>query len=227
MQTDRHMYDPISCQLETVVDWLLEFYILATSKVTSGWWFRTCGSVHSWQLYSDAPLGDEAARTMSWCPTQSHYPGSESTGRCAILIMQSNWFLKVWAHHGIESHDTSKREVDAQFILPSHLVKRNCDTADGVFIVPPLYKPGLLAHILDPISHSGTYPGFDQTSHCPLLLMPSARLDSEMGDNDDINTYIYIYICTSKSIKIYIYIYICIYICVCVKPKKYIFNETT
>ena len=41
-----------------VIGWLLEFYALAISKVMSGW-LPTCESVHSWQLYIAAPLGDQ------------------------------------------------------------------------------------------------------------------------------------------------------------------------
>ena len=47
-----------------VVGWLLGFYTLATSKVISGQ-IQICDSVHSWWLYSAAPLGDQAANTIS------------------------------------------------------------------------------------------------------------------------------------------------------------------
>ena len=46
------------------VGWLLEFYILATSKVISGW-VLTYDSAHSWQLYNAVPLGDQATSTMT------------------------------------------------------------------------------------------------------------------------------------------------------------------
>ena len=42
----------------------LLFYILAISKVTSGW-AQTCDSAHSWLFYSAAPLGNQATSTMS------------------------------------------------------------------------------------------------------------------------------------------------------------------
>ena len=45
--------------LESLVDWLLEFDILAASKVISGR-VPTCDSVHLWPLYSATPLGDQA-----------------------------------------------------------------------------------------------------------------------------------------------------------------------
>ena len=43
------------------------------AKVTS-WQARTCDSAHSWQPYTDAPLGNQAANIMTQHPTQSHYP---------------------------------------------------------------------------------------------------------------------------------------------------------
>ena len=46
------------------IDWLLELYILATSKDISGR-VPTCDSVHSWHLYSVASLGDKAASIMT------------------------------------------------------------------------------------------------------------------------------------------------------------------
>ena len=36
-------------------------------------------TVHSWPLYSAAPLGDKSTSTMTWIPTQSHYPNIELT----------------------------------------------------------------------------------------------------------------------------------------------------
>ena len=66
----------------TVVGWFLEFYILATYKVISGW-VLTFESSHSWWLYSVAALGN-------WHdihPTQSGYPDTESTSPWTILIV--------------------------------------------------------------------------------------------------------------------------------------------
>ena len=61
-----------------------EFYILATSKV-----ILTSDSAHSWWLYSAAPLENQATRTMTQYPTQSHYPDTEPTSPCPILLMPS------------------------------------------------------------------------------------------------------------------------------------------
>ena len=51
----------------------------------------TCESVHSWRLYSAAPLVNQAVSTMTCYPTQSHYPVTEPTNPCPILIMPSTW----------------------------------------------------------------------------------------------------------------------------------------
>ena len=44
--------------------WLLEFFILETSKVISEW-LLTYDCVHSWQLYSAASLGNQITDTMT------------------------------------------------------------------------------------------------------------------------------------------------------------------
>ena len=69
---------------------LLEFYVLATSKVISGW-VLTCDSVHSWWLYSDSPLGDQATHTMAQFPSPLLYSDTAPTSLCPILIMPSAW----------------------------------------------------------------------------------------------------------------------------------------
>ena len=75
------------------------FYILATSKVISRW-VPLCGSFNVIVL---PPLGDQATSTMTWYPTQSHYPDTGQTSPCPILIMSSAWleskkyqFLSHW-----------------------------------------------------------------------------------------------------------------------------------
>ena len=45
------------------IGWLLEFYTLTTFKVISGQ-VPTCGSAHSWRLYSAAPMGTQAISVM-------------------------------------------------------------------------------------------------------------------------------------------------------------------
>ena len=47
----------------TYVGWLLEFYILVTSEVISGW-ASTCDNVNSWRLHSAARLETQAANIM-------------------------------------------------------------------------------------------------------------------------------------------------------------------
>ena len=82
----------------------------ATSKVISGW-APTFDSLLSWRLHSAAPLGSHAVSTMTWYPTQSHYPDTEQISPCPILIMPSTWlgsdmyqFVKslIWLVHGFE-----------------------------------------------------------------------------------------------------------------------------
>ena len=71
-----------------MIGYLLEFSILATSKVISGW-APTCDSVQSGRLYS--PWRNQDACTLTWYPTQSPYPDTERTSPCFILVMLSAW----------------------------------------------------------------------------------------------------------------------------------------
>ena len=64
---------------------LLLFYVLATSKVISGWQ-PTCESAHVWWFYCAASLRDQS---MTRCPTLSHYPNTVLTSLGPILIMPS------------------------------------------------------------------------------------------------------------------------------------------
>ena len=64
------------------------FVVLRPSKVISGR-VLTCDSVHSWRFYSVAPLGHQATSTMIGYPTELHYPDTEPTSPCRILIMPS------------------------------------------------------------------------------------------------------------------------------------------
>ena len=50
----------------------------------------TCDSAHSWQLYSAVPLGNQVAVSMVQYPIQSHYPDTERTSPCPILLMPSH-----------------------------------------------------------------------------------------------------------------------------------------
>ena len=88
----------------------LFFYILATSKAISGR-VPTCDSVHSWQPYSAAPLGNQVVSTMTWYLTQLRFANTEQTNHCLILILPSTWigstqyeYYKwlVWVDHGFE-----------------------------------------------------------------------------------------------------------------------------
>ena len=70
------------------VCWLLELYVLATSKVISGQ-LPTFDSAHPWRLYSAAPLTDQATGTMTRYPTQPHYPDSALTSPCCTPLSPS------------------------------------------------------------------------------------------------------------------------------------------
>ena len=104
-------------------------YVLATSKVISKW-VQTCGSVRSWRLYSAAPLGNQAANTVTCYPTQSHYPETEPNSYCPILIKPSaniNFKAIGLTRLGFEPvrlgfSDLQKRETGALLIRPSRLV---------------------------------------------------------------------------------------------------------
>ena len=60
-------------------------------------------NVHSWTLYSAAPLGNQAASTMTRYPTQTYSPDTEPTSPLLILIIPDTWlgsnkdqFLSLW-----------------------------------------------------------------------------------------------------------------------------------
>ena len=90
--------------------------------IISGWmWLWLC--VHSWQLYSAAPLTDHATGTITWYPTQSHYPDTELPSPCPILLMPSarlcsdkyqfDKFL-VW----LSPHSNSRPSTQEAFTVP-------------------------------------------------------------------------------------------------------------
>ena len=80
---DRRNRNITKCLLQVC---LFLFYALATSKVISGP-VPICDSVPSLWLCSVTALGDQAARTRTWYPTQSHYPDTELTSPCPITVM--------------------------------------------------------------------------------------------------------------------------------------------
>ena len=80
-----------------LLNWLLIFYILGTSKVISRQ-TSICDSAHSWWLYSAAPLENQAIDAMTQSSTHSHYsdteltspcPDTELTSPCPILLILS------------------------------------------------------------------------------------------------------------------------------------------
>ena len=117
-----------------IILFCLLFYVLATSKIITGW-APTCGSVHSWWLYSAAPLGNQVTSTMTWYLTQSYYPDTKPTSPFHILIMSSallgsnkyqflgHWFdLTTVRTHEVQVPDFPKRETGVLLIRPSRLV---------------------------------------------------------------------------------------------------------
>ena len=79
---------------------LLVIYVLTTCMVISRWvptsatifkmlicMVPTCKGAHSWWLYNATQLGDQAVGTMTQYPTQSHYPDTELSSSCPILVM--------------------------------------------------------------------------------------------------------------------------------------------
>ena len=79
-----------TCSLDKIFIFvcLLLFYILTTSKVISAQ-VLTWHSAHSWQLYSAASLGKQTTSSITWYPTQSHYPDTQPDSPCPTLIMPS------------------------------------------------------------------------------------------------------------------------------------------
>ena len=63
------------------------FHSCRTSPV--GWRVSTCGSVHSWWLYSAVSLGHQTTGTIACYPAQWHYPYTERPSPCPILIIPS------------------------------------------------------------------------------------------------------------------------------------------
>ena len=125
---------------------LLLFYVVATHLVATHLssykdWYRLV-TVCTHGDFSVAPLGNQAASTMIWYPTQSHYPDTEPTNLCLTLIMRGTWqgsdkinfkvtgFIRpVFEPVRFGITDLQKRETDTQLIRPSRLVNKNgqCD----------------------------------------------------------------------------------------------------
>ena len=103
-----------------LMDVCLLSYVLATSKVISGR-VSTCDSVHSWQLYSAAWLGDQATSTMTWYPTVtvSWHKANESlpfpnndkrlAGKRQVSILRTlGWLDQGWIPQGLSPSSNSQ-----------------------------------------------------------------------------------------------------------------------
>ena len=64
-------------------------WLVPATATPISWWAPTCDSMHSQQFYSLAPLGNQAEGTMIQFPTQPHYPDTELTSPCPILLLLS------------------------------------------------------------------------------------------------------------------------------------------
>ena len=176
------------CSQARMFTCLLLGYILATSKVISGW-VPTCDSGHSWWLHSAAPLRNQAVSTMTWYPTQSHYPDTEPTHPCTIIMMMCTWlgsdkyqFHKslVWPDHaGSLKRNAFELQSDQVtwfwnvVTLPSYKT-----TVDGIMVsylgfIVLLYwnttQPAQWPDILN------QYPDSEHTGSCGILDMPTVE----------------------------------------------------
>ena len=68
-----------------LISWFLEFYVLTTYMVIPGR-LLTCDSAHSMRLNDPSPMGNQVTGTMTRYHTQTHYPGTELTSPCPLLI---------------------------------------------------------------------------------------------------------------------------------------------
>ena len=66
---------------------------------------------YSCWLYNAAPLGDQAANYVIWCPTQSYYPHTESTSHCPIPIMLSAWLRRDGYQYLVHKVDSTDKQT--------------------------------------------------------------------------------------------------------------------
>ena len=91
------------------------------SRIDTLWNSNPClnpgrDNAHSWRLYCAAPLGDQAGWTITWYPTQSHYPDTEPTSPYPLLLMPITWLgsnvYQFWSHcFDSTNHWTSKVQI--------------------------------------------------------------------------------------------------------------------
>ena len=85
--------------------------------------------IHSWWIYCAAPLRETTVGTIAQFPTQTHYPDTDQTKPCRILIRMSNtlgsdkyrfssWFDLV----GIQTADIPQGKHAALLLQPLHHV---------------------------------------------------------------------------------------------------------
>ena len=89
----------------------------------------TADHAHSWWLYSAATLGDQVASTMTWYPTQSHYPRNDNNAKQLARKRQVSilkWF--VWCY--------LSRDLNS---LISQIGRLGCSTHSAIPSGPPLW----------------------------------------------------------------------------------------
>ena len=111
-------------------DCLLSFCVLATFKD-----IRICDNVQYHVTYSASRLWCQTTSTMTAYPTQPHYPDTELTSTCPILMMLSTWLgsdksksLSHWFHStrfsnpwGSDCPISQSGETDTLLIWPGDL----------------------------------------------------------------------------------------------------------
>ena len=112
-------------------------------------------SACSWWLYSAASLEFQTTGTMACYLTQSHYPNTEATSPCPMLIMPSTWlgndkykFVCLWFDSNMGSNPQSPiREINALPIQPVSLVCNWWEDYNKVWLVIYLNRVGRIGHI--------------------------------------------------------------------------------
>ena len=80
---------PLALVTRSLVRYEALVHSCGTSPMVVGRGVLTCDSTDSRRLYSAASLEYEAASTMIYSPIQLHYPDTERTSHCSILILLS------------------------------------------------------------------------------------------------------------------------------------------
>ena len=142
--------------------------IKQTSKVISGQ-VLICDSVHSW------PLGEQAASTMTWYPTQSHYHDPEP---CPIIIVWLGSDKYTFSSHWFNSTGNRQGLCSTRYPTQSHYHDTEIFPIISVWLGSDKYKfsshwfnstgnrQGLRSTRYPTQSH---YHDTEPTSSCPII----------------------------------------------------------